>query len=230
MRATPLAAIRRGQLSWRTLFDSEVLCYPGFIEFCDINHVILTCSADSRYVSSSTCVCVCGGGAENWMLDGVLWKRLERCLPLGSPSLHCCASLTRCPSPAPPPPRRLYKLWPMQVPQQPRFSCSSQGIRDVKVAPAALLLTMQPDAERPGELPLRVLDLEDGSCVKVCLLLLCPLCQLASCRLSRCEALAGAAWPGSASPSLCVLPAQALRHPRLPATPAGGVAATGMQQ
>jgi hypothetical protein len=47
VRATPLAAIRAGRpQAWRPLFTEEALRWPGFVEFDDINSVIVTCSAE----------------------------------------------------------------------------------------------------------------------------------------------------------------------------------------
>lgn len=50
VRATPLTAIRAGRPhpAWRPLFTSEVLCWPGFVEFDDVNHVAITCCAETR--------------------------------------------------------------------------------------------------------------------------------------------------------------------------------------
>ncbi|KAL4458701.1 hypothetical protein ABPG75_013566 [Micractinium tetrahymenae] len=49
VRATPLAALRGGQPhAWRTLFASEVLRWPGFVEFCDVNDVAVTMNAETR--------------------------------------------------------------------------------------------------------------------------------------------------------------------------------------
>ena len=82
------------------------------------------------------------------------------------PCLPAClpARLPACP-PARPYHRR-YKLWDMAAPLQPRFYIDSQGVASVKIATDAVLLTMAP--EQPGEeLQLRLLDLADGSCVKV---------------------------------------------------------------
>jgi hypothetical protein len=53
----------------------------------------------------------------------------------------------------------------MAAPVHPRFFIDSQGIASVKIASDAVLLSMVP--EQPGELELRLLDLADGSCVKV---------------------------------------------------------------
>lgn len=50
-RSTPLAHIRRGYLkSGRSIFESESLRWPGFVEFDDVNSKILTFSAeDNKY-------------------------------------------------------------------------------------------------------------------------------------------------------------------------------------
>lgn len=79
-----------------------------------------------------------------------------------------------------------FKLWDLRGPQQPRFSLSAEGVREVKVAAGgALLLVMEPQhgaamqqaaqqqlaghagAAAAGWLPVRVLDLQDGSLVQV---------------------------------------------------------------
>lgn len=57
-------------------------------------------------------------------------------------------------------------MWDLAAPTHPLCTVSGQGVRELKVCQGALLLTLQPDAARPGELPLRVLSLADGACVK----------------------------------------------------------------
>lgn len=48
VRSTPLAAIRAGRpQAWRPLFESEVLSFPGFVEFDDVSNVVTTFSAVS---------------------------------------------------------------------------------------------------------------------------------------------------------------------------------------
>jgi hypothetical protein len=58
----------------------------------------------------------------------------------------------------------------MAAPVQPRFFIDSQGIASVKIASDAVLLSMVP--EQQGDLQLRLLDLADGSCLKVSVLVL----------------------------------------------------------
>lgn len=46
VRSTPLAAIRAGRpQAWRPLFESEVLSFPGYVEFDDVSIVAVTYSA-----------------------------------------------------------------------------------------------------------------------------------------------------------------------------------------
>ncbi|PRW59971.1 hypothetical protein C2E21_1683 [Chlorella sorokiniana] len=48
VRSTPLSAIRAGRKeAWRPLFESEVLRYPGFVEFDDVSNLVITFSAES---------------------------------------------------------------------------------------------------------------------------------------------------------------------------------------
>lgn len=48
-RSTPLAHIRKGYLkSSRPIFESEILHWPGFVEFDDVNNKILTFSAEDK--------------------------------------------------------------------------------------------------------------------------------------------------------------------------------------
>ena len=58
-------------------------------------------------------------------------------------------------------------MWDLTAPTHPLCTVSGRGVRELKVCEGALLLTLQPDPARPGELPLRVLSLADGACVKV---------------------------------------------------------------
>ena len=96
-------------------------------------------------------------------IEAALGPLLLLTVPLPASALHCPACT------APLPPARLYcrryKLWDMAAPVHPRFFIDSQGIASVKIASDAVLLSMVP--EQPGELELRLLDLVDGSCVKV---------------------------------------------------------------
>jgi hypothetical protein len=56
-------------------------------------------------------------------------------------------------------------VWDLASPHLPRFSVDSRGIRDLKVADGALLLSLAGAGE--GRLRLRVLDLVQGECVQV---------------------------------------------------------------
>lgn len=60
---------------------------------------------------------------------------------------------------------RLFKVWDLRAPFQPRFHVDSSGVVDFKVANSALVLTMD-ESDVAGQ-QLRILDLEHGICLKV---------------------------------------------------------------
>lgn len=171
VRATPLAAIARGQLRWRHLFESEVLRHPGFIG--EGRRVGGPLSLDARRPAGRWaglggqkygpgCACAAGGALP----------------PPTCPGPHPATAefddvnrvvLTRSADSS------AFKVWDLRAPLHPLFSLSVRGVREVKIAAGgALLLIMEPEADpRPGSslgaccLPLRVLDLQDGSLVQV---------------------------------------------------------------
>jgi hypothetical protein len=58
-----------------------------------------------------------------------------------------------------------YRVWDLAAPYTPLFWIDAAGVRDLKLAASGVLLRMR--AQAPGQLRLRLLDLQHGDCVQV---------------------------------------------------------------
>lgn len=123
--AAPAAAAALLSAASRPLFEGEELRWPGFVEFDDVNGVVLTRSAGSCGAGSA------GGGGGGGGNNG------DRVAASGPP---------------PPPPSPTYAVHDLSD-YSTRFRVDGSGVREVRTAPGLLLLVMEPRAAASASAP-----------------------------------------------------------------------------
>ena len=165
--------IRRGRPEeGLELFQNECLKWPGFVEFDDVNCKVLTYSAvdrytalqkATRYVHSVVHRCTEGvllrEDALECSVHAVGWQRHTLCLHKLSSGDH---ELLKC---------REYKVYDLKT-YEPLYMLSDKDVSEVKISPGIMLVIYSAG----DHVPLKILNIEDGSVLKVscCLHLYLP--------------------------------------------------------